>query len=75
MSTATRMLPRDRGLEELEPLMFISAVTSVRPVMFAPGRARLFTTPPLTGSPTAPITTGIVFVACFAARAAGMPRP
>ena len=55
--------------------MFISAVTSVRPVMFAPGRARLFTIPPLTGSPTAPITTGIVFVACFAARAAGMPRP
>ena len=53
--------------------MFISAVTSVRPVMFAPGRARLFTIPPLTGSPTAPMTMGIVFVACFAARAAGIP--
>jgi hypothetical protein len=54
-------------------LVFISAVNSVSPVMFAPGRAKLFTTPPLTGSPTAPRTMGIVVVACFAARAAGKP--
>ena len=66
MSTATRVLPGTAALRNSSRLTFISSVTSVRPVMFAPGRARLFTIPPLTGSPTAPMTMGIVFVACFA---------
>ena len=41
--------------------------------MFPPGRARLATTPLSTGSPIAPMTTGIVVRARLAASAAGVP--
>jgi len=37
-------------------------------------RARLETRPLLTGSPAPAMTMGIVVVACFAARVAGVPR-
>src|SRR5262245_1151086 len=45
---------------------------AAKPVIFPSGRARFETIPTLTGSPMAPITTGIVVVACFAAKAAGV---
>ena len=41
--------------------------------MLPPDRARLDTSPVSTGFPTTAITIGIVVVACFAARAAGVP--
>jgi hypothetical protein len=47
-----------------------STDSKVRPVTFVPGLARLATTQILTGSPTAPITMGILCVALLAARAA-----
>jgi hypothetical protein len=49
-----------------------SAVLSVTPVMLPPGRARLVTIPLPTGSATNVTTMGMVVVACFAARAAGV---
>src|SRR2546423_1865351 len=52
----------------------MSVTAALSPVMFAPGRARLATTPWPTGSPTPVMTTGIVAVAFFAASAAGVPR-
>src|SRR5439155_21474752 len=45
------------------------------PVTFAPGRARLATSPDSTGSPFTDMTTGIVVVAFFAARVDGMQVP
>ena len=51
-----------------------STFCAAKPVMLPSGRARLDTIPTLTGSPMAPITTGIVVVACFAANAAGVPH-
>ena len=44
----------------------------LRPVMFPPGRARLETSPALTGSPTAANTMGIALVAFRAARTPGL---
>jgi hypothetical protein len=41
--------------------------------MFPPGRARLVTIPVSSGLPTMAMTMGIVVVACFATRAAGVP--
>jgi hypothetical protein len=43
------------------------------PVRFAPGRLRLATRPNATGSPPVPKTMGMVVVAAFAAKAAGVP--
>ena len=43
------------------------------PVTFPPGRAKLSTRPTPTGSAVPPITTGIVVVACFAAKLASVP--
>jgi hypothetical protein len=48
--------------------------STAKPVMFPLGRARFETMPTLTGSPRAPITTGIELVACLAANAAGVPH-
>ena len=45
------------------------------PVTFAPGRARLATSPDSTGSPFTDMTTGMVVVAFFAARVDGMQVP
>jgi hypothetical protein len=49
-----------------------SGFINARPVMLPPGRTRLSTTPPPTGSALAAMTTGIVFVAFFTAKAAGV---
>ena len=49
-----------------------SGVRRLNPVTFPPGRAKLATRPALTGSPTATITIGMVLVAAFAARLAGV---
>jgi hypothetical protein len=43
----------------------------LRPVTFPPGRARLATSPSATGSAKTVKTTGIVAVACLAARVPG----
>src|SRR4029078_10268401 len=45
------------------------------PVTFAPGLARLATSPDSTGSPFTDMTTGMVVVAFFAARVDGMQVP
>src|SRR5260221_543502 len=44
-----------------------SGLSTVLPVIFPPGRARLATRPARTGSPTPIITMGTVAVACLAA--------
>ena len=48
-------------------------MTKEEPVVFPPGRARLSTTPLSAGLPTMAMTMGIVGVARWAARAAGVP--
>src|SRR5262245_53121939 len=56
--------------QEFQPLRPSSAVKMLTPVRLPPGRARLATSPSLTGSSAATKTMGIVAVAAFAARAA-----
>ena len=50
-----------------------SSETELSPVTFPPGRARLVTSPSLTGSETSTKTMGIVPVACLAGRVAVPP--
>jgi hypothetical protein len=49
------------------------ALKKLTPVMLPPGRLRLLTSPGSTGSPPIANTMGIVVVAAFAAKAAGVP--
>ena len=51
-----------------------SVTNALRPVTLPPGRASEATTPTPGGSPMAAMTMGMVVVAAFAARAAGVPR-
>src|ERR687893_1803813 len=55
-------------------LGLMSGAKLVLPVTFAPGRARLSTSPERTGSPTDMATMGIVAVVDFAANDAGVPN-
>src|SRR5947209_1576274 len=55
------------------PLPTSSGPRPVNPVTLPPGRARLVTSPLVTGSPAAAKTMGTVLVACLAARAWGVP--
>ena len=66
-STATREAAGTASFRSWSALPLSSALSSETPVMFPPGRARLGTIPVPTGSPTAPRTIGMVWVACFAA--------
>jgi hypothetical protein len=50
-----------------------SGLSTVLPVRFPPGRARLSTRPARTGSPTPIMTMGMVAVASLAACVAGVP--
>ena len=54
-------------------LPLISGAKFDNPVMFPPGRARLATKPDPTGSPSLPMTMGIVTVASLAERVAAGP--
>ena len=71
--TAIRERPGTMALSNSTRLPARSGETLVSPVMLPPGRARLATSPLPTGSPTDVNTIGIVALACFAARVAGVP--
>jgi len=58
-----------------EPLGRKLAIKMFTPVALPPGRARLWTRPSLTGSSATPNTIGMVEVATFAAREAGVLAP
>jgi hypothetical protein len=68
----SRTPPGEASLRSWSCLPITSGPTEVVPVTFPPGLARLLTNPLPTGSPTASMTIGIVFVAFRAARAAGV---
>jgi hypothetical protein len=72
--TATRVAP---GISRSSPSRFAvsSAMKKLIPVALPPGWARLATRPSLTGSSPTPKTIGIVEVAVFAAREAGVLAP
>src|SRR5438445_683140 len=71
--TATRLTPGTACLSCSRHLPTKSGPRVDDPVTLPPGRARLVTSPLVTGSPTAMKTMGRVLVACLAARAAGVP--
>src|SRR5439155_198320 len=73
MRAASRTAPGTSSLRSPTRFAYISVTRVLSPVTFAPGRARLATTPCPTGSPTPVMTTGIVPVAFLAARAADVP--
>ncbi len=72
-NTATWDIEGSAVLRSSSRLVTRSKLKSDNPVTFPPGRARLATRPVPTGSPAFPMTTGMVLVALFAARAAGVP--
>src|SRR5216683_2432137 len=69
--TATRLTPGTACLSRSRPLPTSSGPRPVNPVTLPPGRARLVTSPLVTGSPAAAKTMGTVLVACLAARVWG----
>jgi len=69
-NSATRRSPGASCLSNSKRLGVSSADTSEMPVRWPPGRARLATSPVLTGSPALIATTGRL-VPCFAASAGG----
>jgi hypothetical protein len=71
-STATRDRCGIASLRSCSRLATKSGDWVVSPVILPPGRARLETTPPPTGSIAVGKTIGMVFVALFTARAAGV---
>ena len=70
---ATRESPGTTSLSSSSRFPSSSWTIVVEPVTFPPGRARLATSPVPTASPATAMTIGIVFVACLAARAPGVP--
>src|ERR1043166_2641869 len=71
-STATREIFGIACLSSPSRLASSSGPRTVMPVTLPPGRARLATRPLRTGSPTEAMTTGMVDVACLAAKAPGV---
>jgi hypothetical protein len=72
-SAATRETPGMASLRSSIRLGTRAGPRKLDPVIFLSGCARLATTPSLTGSPIPGAMTGIVMLACFAARATGVP--
>src|SRR5437763_5013997 len=70
--TATRAVLGNASLSNARRLVASSGATEVTPVIFAPGRARLATSPSGTASPGSAITMASLLVALCAALAAGV---
>jgi hypothetical protein len=73
VSTAMREAAGTASLIRLRRLALSSGLLSVTPVALPPGRARLVTRPPPSGSDTAPKTMGMLLVVFLAAVEAGVP--
>lgn len=67
-SAVTRESPRTKSFKICSRFPSSSGPVKVNPVAFPSGRAKLATSPALTGSPMLAKTMGIVLVACLAAR-------